>query len=370
MGLKLTLTILLSLSWYLLGAMPLLSFARSTLALAQGPTFEVLTHTVEAEPGFIFTTPDAHTWLLVTDNAGHPVFSKQANAVNLQVWGERLSYFDNDAPKFVMLNDSYEPVDEWAAVGYPTDVHDLRLLDNGGALLLVYHEFPYDMSLIVPGGSPTATVVSCIIQELNPDKSLAWEWDSANHLPITQTNVSLTANRIDYSHCNALEIDTDGNLLLSHRHLDEVTKINRQTGAVMWRLGGQGNEFTFTNDDGFALQHDIRRIAGGHITLFDNGRPARGYSRAVEYELDEVGKLITRTWEYRGAFAFCCGNVQRLPGDGSEEGNTLINFGPAYPTIIEVNPEGEIVFAADVAFSYRSFKAPWQVKYYLPVIFK
>lgn len=338
---------------------------RPGLAMAQEPTFDVLTHTVETAPGFIFTTPNAHNWLLVTDNAGRPVYSKPTKAVNFQVWGNQVSYFDNEALKFIVLNNDYEPVDEWDAVGYDTDVHELILLPGGGAMLLVYHEFPYDMSLIVPGGSPTATVVSCIIQEINPDKSLAWEWDSANHLPITQTNVSLTANRIDYSHCNALEVDTDGNLLLSHRHLDEVTKIAYPTGAVMWRLGGQGNEFIFTNDNGFALQHDIRRIANGHITLFDNGTSARGYSRAVEYEIDEGAKVITRTWEYRGAFAFCCGNFQVLPGN-----NRFMNWGPAQPTITEVKPDGEIVFAANVAFSYRSYKAPWRVKYYFPVVGK
>lgn len=347
-------TIVVALIWYLFRPAP---------AMAQGPTFEVLTHTVEAAPGFIFTTPNAHNWLLVTNNAGQPVYSKQTAAVNLQVWGERLSYFDNEALKFIVLNNDYEPVDEWDAVGFDTDVHELILLPGGGAMLLVYKPFIYDLSPY--GGHVTATVESCLIQELDEGKNLVWSWDSADYLPITQTNRSLTTPTVDYSHCNALEVDTDGNLLLSHRHLDEVTKINRETGAVMWRLGGQGNEFTFTNDDGFALQHDIRRISNGHLTLFDNGTSARGYSRAVEYEIDEGAKVITRTWEYRGAFAFCCGNAQRLPG-----GNTFINWGPASPTITEVKPDGGIVFAADVAFSYRSYKAPWRVKYYFPVVWK
>lgn len=335
---------------------------------AQEPTFEVLTHTIEAAPGFIFTTPNVHEWLLIADNNGHPVFKQQTKAVNLQVWGNKLSYFDNEAFKFIVLNDYYQPIDEWDAVGYDTDVHDLRLLSNGHAMLLVYKPFTYDLSPY--GGHVTATVWSCLIQELDEDKDLVWSWDSADYLPITQTNRSLTTEVVDYSHCNALDVDTDGNLLISHRHLDEVTKIAYPGGSVMWRLGGQGNAFTFTNDDGFAMQHDIRRIANGHITLFDNGRPGRGYSRAVEYELDEVGKVITRTWEYRGAFAGCCGNVQRLPGNGSEEGNTFINFGPAHPTIIEVKPDGTVVFATEAAFSYRSYKAPWQVRVYLPLVLK
>jgi hypothetical protein len=112
------------------------------------------------------------------------------------------------------------------------------------------------------------------------------------------------------------------------------------------------------------LQHDIRRLDNGHITLFDNGQPSRGYSRAVEYEIDEINKVITRTWEYHGSFAFCCGNVQRLPN-----GNTLINWGPGKPSMTEVKPDGTKVFEATIegaAFSYRTFRFPVGQVFYYP----
>lgn len=349
---KLILIILIVFSWYLFWP---------SVVKAQGP----ITYTLETEPGFIFTTPNGHTSLTILTNNGTSIFTRSGEFINFTRQGNILTYFDNELDQFKVLNQDYEIIDTWQAVGYTTDVHDLQLLDNGHALLLVYREFMHDMSLIVPGGSPTATVVSCVVQEIDENKQLVWQWDSWDYLPITQTNRSLTANRIDYAHCNAVEQDNDSNILLSHRHLDEVTKINRQTGQVIWRLGGQGNEFNFVNDAGFALQHDIRRIDNGHITLFDNGTSTRGYSRAVEYELDEIGKTITRTWEYHGPFAACCGNAQRLPG-----GNTFINFGPGHPTIIEVKPNNEIVFALDVGFSYRSYKFPWQIKYYFPIVAK
>ena len=35
-----------------------------------------------------------------------------------------------------------------------------------------------------------------------------------------------------------------GHLLISSRHMDEVTKIDRQTGEIIWRLGGKNNDFT------------------------------------------------------------------------------------------------------------------------------
>ena len=335
-------------------------------ALAQGP-ITVITSTTSTD--FIFTTPtrDGTNWLLIADPQGKEVFSRPAQDrffFDFKAQQGLLTYFDTELNYFEVLDQDYQLIDTWKAVGYPsTDQHDLQLLDDGSALLLVYRLFPYDLSPW--GGHVTATVQSCVIQQIRPDKSLAWEWDGWNYNPLTDTNRVLTTANVDYDHCNAVEQDSDGNVLLSSRHLDQITKINRQTGAVLWKLGGKSNEFTFTNDAGFALQHDIRRIAGGHITLFDNGLPTRGYSRAVEYEIDEVGKVITRTWEYRGPFSFCCGNAQRL-----ENGNTFINFALGHPTMREVTPAGAVVFEADTEFSYRSFRLPWRRRWYLPMLWK
>ena len=102
---------------------------------------------------------------------------------------------------------------------------------------------------------------------------------------------------------NAVSIDpTDNNLLVSLRTTSEIVKINRQTGEVMWRLGGKANQFTFVgeheeNAPYYTVgQHDIHRLANGNLLYFDNGNISGGgitpsdrtYSRAVEYQLDEV----------------------------------------------------------------------------------
>jgi len=76
------------------------------------------------------------------------------------------------------------------------------------------------------------------------------------------------------------------------KNLDEITKVDHNTGNIIWRLGGKNNQFTFANDNlGFSRQHDIRRFSNGDISLFDNGEyhPVQ-VSSAVEYKLDEVNK--------------------------------------------------------------------------------
>ncbi len=116
-------------------------------------------------------------------------------------------------------------------------------------------------------------------------------------------------------------------ILLSSRHLNEITKINRATGDMIWRLGGVHNQFTFVNDTlPFHYQHHIRRIANGNITcsimeIFTHLL----FSRAVEYHLDEVNKIATLVWQYRNTpviYGPSMGSVQRL-----QNGNTLICWG-------------------------------------------
>ena len=327
------------------------------------------------DEGFLFlsnfaTGPSSTPpYLLILENSGELVyyqtlslpgfdFKKQPNGL--------LTYYDIPSGSFKALDPAYEVVDSFAAGnGYPTDVHDLQVLpDNGHALLLIYDRQQMDMSQIAPGGVPTATVVGLVIQELDAAKNVVFQWRSWDHFYITDTLMSLTTQTVDYVHGNAVERDYDGNILISSRNLSEITKINRQTGEIIWRLGGKRNQFTFTNNDPNLYQHDIRRLPNGHVTLFDNG-PTRSpveYSRAVEFDLDEENKVATSVWEYRNSpdiFSEAMGSAQRLPN-----GNTLVGWGSTgNPAITEVKPDGtkalEMGFA-DSQVSYRAFRFPWE----------
>ncbi len=244
--------------------------------------------------------------------------------------------------------------------GISTDAHDLQFMANGHILYLGMDVQQIDMSSIVPDGNPEAIVLGLVIQEMDRDNNIVFQWRSWDHFNITDaTYLDFTAGTIDYVHANALEVDTDGNILLSSRHLDEITKINRETGGIIWRMGGKNNQFTFTNDSiGFSHQHAIRRIANGHVTLYDNGNyHTPQFSRAVEYRLDEKEKTATLVWQYRNTpdyFGPAMGNVQRL-----RNGNTLINWGTTNPSVTEVTSEGAKAFEMTLpegVYSYRAYK--------------
>lgn len=340
------------------------------------PRVSILISTEEAGEGYLFLTllpwgasQEPHNpYLVILDNEGEPVFYKRMTALGTvydfkkQPDG-RLTFYDNTRKGFIILDESYQEVGSFfAGNGYTADVHDLQILPNGNALLMIYDPQPVDMSKIVPNGNPNATVVGLVIQELDPSNNVVFEWRSWDHFEITDTSVALAVPRVDYVHGNAVELDHDGNLLLSSRNLCEVTKINRQTGEVIWRMGGKKNEFTFLNDDGFFFQHDIRRQANGNITLFDNrAEQLPVFSRAIEYKIDEVQKTVELVWSHSNSpttYSRVMGNAQRLPN-----GNTLIGWGSGYPTLTEVTPDGGFAFELALSkpyLTYRAFRFPWE----------
>ena len=220
-----------------------------------------------------------------------------------------------------------------------------------------------DMSQVVPGGSSHATVEGNMFQEYDADKNVIFEWRSWDHLRLVDAvGIDLTSNHIDYVHMNSVSLDFDDHYIISCRHMDEITKINRNTGETIWRFGGANNEFTFINDDlKFSWQHHVRAVPGSpcHYTIFDNGNQrSPNYSRAVEYVLDTLAMTAEKVWEYRYSPDRICpwmGTVQRLPN-----GNTFVDGTASNPPVvcIEVNPAGEKVFELQSHghINYRAFR--------------
>jgi hypothetical protein len=335
------------------------------------PDFPVLASTVyePTSPGALFLSnisfgPPNDPYLLIVDNFGTPIFFRRmpGNCFDFKMQPNGLmTYFDGTVDHFFAMDASYTIVDSFATGnGYITDLHELRLLPNGHALMLSYDAEPVDMSAIVEGGNPSATVLGLIVQEIDTDKQVVFEWRSWDHFQITDaTHENLTSARIDYVHGNAIEVDADGDLIISSRHMDEITKISRETGDILWRWGGKHNEFTFLGDTlQFSHQHAIRRIANGHFTLFDNGNfHDPSFSRAMEYDVDPTAHTATAVWEYRhqpDTYGLALGYVERF-----DNGNTLIAWGAGKPDVSEVAPDGSVLMEMNLAagiFSYRTLR--------------
>ena len=339
-----------------------------------------VSQTFRPDSGLIFINNWGGTpYIAILDYNGEPVFYRTmpANARDFKVQPNGMLSYRLADPyyRFYEMDSSYSVTREITAKnGYGTDEHELQMLPNGNVLLIALDYRTVDMSARVLGGKPSATIVGNHIQEISPEGEVVFEWKCWDNFLITDAvHENLTAQSIDYVHMNAIAVDSDSNILISSRHLSEVTKINRKTGQIMWRLGGAHNQFTFLNDpdSGFSYQHDIRALPNGHYTVMDNGNfHSPSHSRAVEYAIDTVAWTATLVWQYRHSpdpFTWWMGNALRLPN-----GNTLINWADgSLPKLTEVTPEGakamELGFLS-YAHSYRVFKFPWKGKPKAPVL--
>lgn len=341
----------------------------------QPPLMRVTVNTTPA-PGAIFLSNfgwgygevDPH--LLILNNDGSIIQKKylpgtSGTGFRMQSNGT-LSYYSESEQKYYILDSNFNTLKTVGATnGYQTDNHELLYLPNGNYILIALTHRQQNMSPVTPGGSELATIVGNIIQEYDENGNLIFEWLTDQHFQITDvTHVDLTTDRIDYCHANAVDVDHDGNLLLSSRHLDEITKINRTTGEIIWRWGGKNNQFTFINDTlGFSHQHSIRVIPNGNYILFDNGNyHTPPVSRVCEYRIDTSTMTATLVREFRHSpdlYSLAMGSVQYL-----DNGNWLIGWGSnSSVAVIEVTPSGETVLEMAMVngdVSYRAYKFPWQ----------
>lgn len=349
------------------------------LTLPQGfPTYTIDSTDNPAE-GYFFMGPmpisgNKPGYLIIMDNYGTPIFYRKTTMKTycFQPYPNGyLAYFEGPLQKYVVMDSSYQFIDTIGCVNCDRfDLHEIRITEEGHYLLIGKNFRIVDMSLLVEGGQPDATIEDYVVQEFDADKNLLFEWKTEDHFDILDAveDVDLTVSSIDPSNFNSIEVESDTSLLLSFAHMNEITKIDRRTGDIIWRMGGENNQFTFINDTRpFTRQHDVRRLANGNITVFDNGTFSNPfYSRGVEYEVDEEAMTATMVWEYdrnMDVQSTHKGNVQRLPN-----GNTVVAWGgmgdnPAVPSVTEVDPDGNIVH--EVSFpqldgSYRIFKFPWR----------
>ncbi|MFC1569680.1 aryl-sulfate sulfotransferase [bacterium] len=270
---------------------------------------------------------------------------------------------------FLAYDSTYAVVDTFlTAPGYEVDEHEFVVLENGHYFLIALEYQIMDMSQIVNGAEEKAEVGFTHLQEYDSGGNLILHFDSREKLDILDIVFADPREpNFRFPHMNAIDIDDDGHILLSCRHLSTVFKIHRQTGEIIWQLGGAHSDFQFVNDsfDGFECQHAFRRTGPDQYLLFDNGNlHLPPVSRAVEYQLDLEAMTATLIWEYRqesdATYSRFMGNTQRL-----DNGNTLINWAiNERPKATEVKEDGTKVFEmnfVDQHPCYRTHKFNWNV---------
>ena len=375
--------------------------SRTDLSAAQ---VDVAASVGAVAPGLVFITPNngaAPDGLLITDNAGKPVWIRPdtgSNAANFRpavyhgkpvlTWWEGAVNGGFGAGQLVIVDDTYTELLRFGAgAGRKADIHEFQITPQGTALILT----DAGVALAAGGSPPPWQNWDCIVEEVDiATGAVLFEWHSADHIssdesvippPGAAPSPSATANAVagtatatpaasaaaptipvyDSVHVNAIELDTDGNLIVSARNTSAIYKVDRSTGEIRWRLGGKRSDFTMGPGATFALQHDPRRHPDGTLSVFDDGA-APSTSRAIFLDVDEVAMTANLVRAYphpHGKLAMSQGNMEVLPN-----GNVFVGWGSTgYAS--EFSSDGQLLFDADFSGSiqsYRCFRYPWTAK--------
>jgi hypothetical protein len=251
----------------------------------------------------------------------------------------------------------------------PPDGHDLLRLDNGNDVMVANVQRPnVDFSSWGPSGPGTAALVDQVIEELTPAGDVVWSWDTADHIPVAETDPQFRRGpglpAYDAYHWNSIEA-TDTGYILSFRHLDAVYNIDKATGSIVWKLGGSPrpeslsivNDPVFTGGSHFGGQHDARLLGDGSVTLFDDGTNLGRAPRGVRYQIDTGSATATMLEQHTDPVApaaVCCGSARRLDG-----GDWVIGWGGLH-SVSELTTTDARVFLLEFtnADIYRATPVP------------
>ncbi len=172
----------------------------------------------------------------------------------------------------VLLNHSYQQIGSVeAGNGYTADTHAFQITPQGTALIAAYAAVPADLSSI--HGPRHGTLVESAVQEIDINTGrVLWQWDAHGHVPLSDSYAGKPGSgAYDAYHLNSVQQLPSGNLLVSIRNSWALYEIDKQTGRILWTLGGKHSSFKIGRGANFEWQHDAAMLPDGTITVFDDG---------------------------------------------------------------------------------------------------
>ncbi|MFN2315780.1 MAG: arylsulfotransferase family protein [Gemmatimonadales bacterium] len=242
------------------------------------------------------------------------------------------------------------------AGGLVSRFHDVLARPDGSYWLMC--DETRVINLAGSGGVDAAQVTGTVFQHVSAAGALLFEWSPFDHFELLDLPPSERSGQtVNWTHGNALDLDAEGHLLVSFRNLSEITRINTQTGQVLWRMGGTRNQFTVTGAPApaFSRQHGVRAMPQGRLLLLDNFHdPA--FSRAEWYTYNSTAKSVGLTGAFTSTpptLAGLGGTAQALPGD-----RLLVTFGSG-AKVEEYDASGAVVWRIESpGYIFRAHRFP------------
>ena len=345
------------------------------------PDITVMESNIPSNGYFFISSEEVYSqgnanYISIIDNYGTPVYFKQlaakANDFKLHENGF-LSY--NLSDSIFIMDSAFLFVDTITVNPYKLNRNAFIINAVNEKIVLAYNYRNQDLSAVFAGGDNNATVVESIIIKINDEGNSEILWNSEDYFSVTDINtesvfVDITNDTVDYIGLVDFVMDTDTTLLLSCQNMDEITKINLNSGELVWRLGGKNNEFSFINNSIIFSQQSSIDFSNNSLFVFDNGiLHENPVTNILEYTIDEQNKIIEQVNRYCHKDSIVVqynGNVQK-----NSNGNLIINWGNNSPSITELFENG--CEALELDFSDHSYlnsvsKADWQTNLFTPIV--
>jgi len=348
-------------------------------------TVKVTVNSSHTAPGYIFLAPEAgpvSDGPMIIDSHGHLIWydplprNQVATDVRVQTYEGRpvLTWWQGSwnagVGRGVDVIDNTDYQTEKivkAGNGMDADLHEFEITRNGAdALITAYYPVWWNESSV--HGPKRGIVFDSVVQEIDIATGLViFQWDSLDHVPLTDSTgppPKDAGHPYNYFHINSVTEDDDGNLVISGRNTSAVYKVNIQTGATMWTLGGKDSSFKFGPGASFAFQHDVRVRAeqDEQLTMFDDGAgPPNVHSQSRGLKLHLDFKTMTATEIVQDLHS--PGLLAQYEGSDDEQANydDFIDWGEQ-PYFSEYNDRGKLLFDAHLLDSnpiYRAYRYPW-----------
>lgn len=337
------------------------------------PTVTVTTTSPDLAPGLILVASGGP---LLLDNAGQPVWYQPVKGMAttdlraqvyrghpiLSWWQGQITKTGHGSGEHVLVDGAYREVARVrAGDGLSADLHELTITPQDTALVTSYSQTTTDLSSV--GGSRRGTLLDSVLQEVDvATGDVLFEWRASDHVTLDESH-SRPGGGVpyDFFHINSVNLDSDGDLLVSARNTWAVYKVGRHDGAVRWRLGGRRSDYRMGPGTVFAWQHDAHRQPNGTLTLFDDeASPKIGsQSRGLALRLDDSSRTASLVRQYRHPHPLLAGS------QGSAEmladRHVFVGWG-ALPWFSEFSYDGQLVYDAHfdgTGQSYRAYRSSW-----------
>lgn len=364
-------------------------------------------------PGLIFVAPYTlyeatmigQTGALIMDQAGNPIWFRPLDSRYIQnsdfrvqsykrepvltTWQGTISGTQSANPNlpdgdpepgafFQIINQNYKVIKTVTAKkGFTSDVHEFIITKRNTALFTAVKQIPADLTSY--GGPADGYFDNYSIQEVDLETGkLLFFWDVLAHVDpgdsmIPASSATSSNNIWDCFHVNSIEEGPNNTLLISMRNMWAIYNIDKETGNIIWQLGGKQSDFTFGPKATFSWQHDARHRSENRISLFDDAccasssSPPESQAHGLILKLDyqNMTASVDRTYYHDPTlYVPSQGNVQKL-----SNGNQFVGWGQE-PYLSEFANAGNTVkdptmnFLYDMQFpnqnlSYRAFKNKW-----------